>query len=111
MASLEALETVLLLNPHKESQKQLENRRISGEVEQSTQVEGTDKIGLGEDLGPRGGPGEPVQKLRIAVTDMGGYWRVDVFEDDNFQTFDCKTPEQLGGALANAYSAIRNLGK
>lgn len=60
---------------------------------------------LGEDPGPIGEPG---QKLRLAVTSMGGYWRVDVFgEEGAYQTWDCKTSSELGSALANAYSVVR----
>lgn len=77
---------------------------------------GTDQgAPLGESPGPTGEPGEVEveveQKLRLSVTSMGGYWRVDVFGDgvNAYQTYDCKTPAELGGALANAYSAIRNL--
>jgi len=61
---------------------------------------------LGEDPGP---VGEPGQKLRIAVTAMGGFWRVDAFGDGVYKTWDCKTPSDLGGALANAYSLIKGI--
>lgn len=76
---------------------------------------GTDQNApLGEPVGPTGEPGEPgevEQKLRVSVTSMGGYWRVDVFGDGTYETYDCKTPAELGSALANAYSTIRNLGR
>lgn len=62
---------------------------------------------LGEDPGPEGEPG---QKLRLAVTSMGGYWRVDVFGEDGFyKTWDCNDPNKLGGALAEAYGLIRGI--
>lgn len=74
---------------------------------------GTDQNApLGEAAGAMGEPGEPrevEQKLRLSVTSMGGYWRVDIFGDGTYQTYDCKTPAELGSALANAYSEIRNL--
>jgi hypothetical protein len=68
---------------------------------------GTDEgAPLGEETGELGEPG---QKLRIAVTAMGGYWRVDAFGDGVYKTWDCKNVSDLGAALANAYSLIRNI--
>lgn len=70
-------------------------------------AQGTDEdADLGEDPGPEGEPG---QKLRIAVTAMGGYWRVDAFGDGVYKTWDCKNMSDLGAALANAYSLIRHM--
>jgi hypothetical protein len=61
---------------------------------------------LGEDPGPEGDHG---QKIRIAVTSMGGYWRVDVFADDLFRTWDCTDAGKLGAALAEAFGIIRGI--
>jgi hypothetical protein len=56
-----------------------------------------------------GSKGEPGQQLRIAVTSMGGYWRVDVFGDDFFKTWDCADSAKLGGALSEAYAIVRGI--
>jgi hypothetical protein len=68
---------------------------------------GTD---MGAPLGePKGEEGEPGQPLRLAVTGMGGYWRVDLFGDDFYKTWDCKTPGELGKAIADAYTILRTM--
>ena len=59
---------------------------------------------------PPGEEGEVGQKLRIAVTAMGGFWRVDAFGDNGvYKTWDCRTPSDLGAALANAYSLVKGI--
>lgn len=67
---------------------------------------GTDPQGLDEQ---EGSLSEPGQKLRIAVTSMGGFWRVDAFGDNAYKTWDCITPADLGAALANAYGLVKTI--
>lgn len=74
--------------------------------EHDTPEEGMDTTGLGEAPGEEGEPG---QKLRIAVTQMGSYWRVDLFGDAFYKTWDCKTPGELGKAMADAYTILRTI--
>ena len=88
------------------SKRALEHAKIPEEVIPLPQALGTDQTGLGEDRGPEGEPG---QKLRLAITSMGGYWRVDVFGDDTYKTWDCKTTGELGRALADGYMLIKIL--
>lgn len=69
-------------------------------------TEATDGNGLGEEPGPIE---EPAQKLRFAVTGMGDYWRVDLFGDGFYKTWDCKTPGELGKAMADGYTMMRKM--